>query len=89
MSSEDIKAARDCVIRACLSSRWDWKGGSRPFYWRWLERCQKVIRDGRPNYIIGPLPSRFQAQRPPKAGVLVKVKETTEEGYWQGIYHSL
>ena len=41
-SSVDIVAAKDCVVRACLSSWWDWNGGSRPFYWRWPERCQGV-----------------------------------------------
>ena len=31
---KNIEAAREYVIRACFSSWWDWKGGSRPFYWR-------------------------------------------------------
>ena len=31
-ANEDIKAARNCVIRVCLSSWWDWKDGSRPFF---------------------------------------------------------
>ena len=34
-----------------------------------------MIRDGRPNYVIGPLSSYIQAQRSPNADFLVKLKE--------------
>ena len=34
-----------------------------------------MIRDGRPNYVICSLPLRIQAQQPPDAEFLVKVKE--------------
>ena len=37
--SSDLKAARDCVKRACGSLWWEWHSGSRPFFWRWPPDC--------------------------------------------------
>ena len=55
------------------------KEESRPFYRKWPERCRNVIRDCRPKYVIGTLLSRIQAQRPPNAEFLVKVKEKVDK----------
>ena len=32
--SDDLDAARDCIMRSCQSKWWDWVGGSRPFFLR-------------------------------------------------------
>ena len=34
---EDVVATRDCIVRACSGTWWDWVIGSRPFFWRWPE----------------------------------------------------
>ena len=36
---EDVLAAKDCIVRACTSTWWDWVIESRPFFWRWPVDC--------------------------------------------------
>ena len=69
----DLEAAMDCLQRGADATWWDWKGGSRPFFWRWsTERlggngCEVEMRDGM-EVLHDPtaLPSYQRAQGPPK-----------------------
>ena len=71
----DLKAARDCVKRACGSSWWEWHSGSRPVFWRWPPDCVISAKDGRPNYIKDNLPVCLQKQHSPESGSFQKVKK--------------
>jgi hypothetical protein len=42
----DREAGCECVTRAANSSWWEWKDGSRPFFWRWPTHYHAQIRDG-------------------------------------------
>ena len=46
--NKDFHAGRDALFRAVESTWWDWKAGSRPFYWQWKPEQQMEMRDGKP-----------------------------------------
>ena len=72
-AGDDMEAARDCIQRGTDASWWEWKGGSRPFFWRWTkerlggEGYEREIRDGM-EVLHDPaaLPAYKRAQGPPK-----------------------
>ena len=82
---KDLMAARDCIIRACSCTWWDWCIGSRPFFWRWPKENWVTIRDGRPNFVREGLPSSSVPQTPTAkefvSRVKKKLKVVREKGY--------
>jgi hypothetical protein len=62
-AKRDKAAGCECVTRAANSTWWEWKDGSRPFFWRWPEHYQAQIRDGIRLWCHGPLPQWKVPQR--------------------------
>ena len=69
----DMAGGFDCLQRVADATWWDWKGGSRPFFWRWSkERLGNdtyvtELRDGMPVlYDEKALPNFRKAQSPPR-----------------------
>jgi hypothetical protein len=62
---EDVIAVRDCILRCCNSSWWEWDAGSRPLFWRWPAEYRSVIRDGLSSW-KGPMTSYQVPQRAEK-----------------------
>lgn len=58
----DVVAGRDCLWRASESDWWDWRSGSRLFFWRWPEAHRQAARDGYEPYIEGKLPRYLRPQ---------------------------
>ena len=58
----DLQAGRDCLHRAMNSTWWDWKAGSRPFFWRWNPESQELLRDGMMVCFVGEPPDYTEAQ---------------------------
>ena len=64
-------AGLDCIQRAAEATWWEWKAGSRPFFWRWNESLLRkdhttAMRDGtKVLYDPEKLPSLKRRQRPP------------------------
>jgi len=59
---KDLAAGWECLWRAASADWWEWKGGSRPFFWRWPEEHGKAARYGYPLFIQSPLPSYKRPQ---------------------------
>ena len=57
------EAGVDCLTRASQCSVWVWKGGSRPFFWRWGEEFWLEARDGARIWIQDKLPKCRKRQR--------------------------
>ncbi len=71
----DVKAGRECLWRVAEADWWDWRCGSRLFFWRWPPDQRKVARDGYEPYIEGPLPKYLRPQPcEPDADTRAKVK---------------
>ena len=49
-STADREAILDCVTRCANSTWWDWKDGSRLFFWRWPKAWWLEARDGALGY---------------------------------------
>jgi hypothetical protein len=45
---KSLLEAGHCITRAANSTWWNWKYGSRPFFWIWIEEHCQHIRDGIP-----------------------------------------
>lgn len=59
-----------------LADWWEWRGGSRLFFWRWPISQRLVARDGYPAYIKGSLPQNRKPQRKEAdPGIRSKIKE--------------
>jgi len=59
----DRLAGLECIIRGANSTWWEWKDGSRPFFWRWPSYYQATIRDGLRLWCHGSLPKWRVPQR--------------------------
>jgi len=69
-TERDKSAGRDCLRRVTAADFWEWKEGSRLFFWRWLGRQRDWARDGLPIYQKGTLPSyRVKQGREPVASI--------------------
>jgi hypothetical protein len=55
---------------------WDWKVGSRLFFWRWPKEHRREARDGYVPYVQGPLPSY---KRPQPAEKDIKLRNKVAE----------
>jgi hypothetical protein len=62
---EELFAARDCFIRIGLCSVWEWDGGSRPYFWNWLEEFREDMVKGMRMWIKESLEPWTRRQRPP------------------------
>ena len=62
-SAEKGAAALSHVAEATW---WDWDGGSAPFFWRFPEEFQEVLRDGEKPKFIGDPPAYTRPYREPK-----------------------
>jgi hypothetical protein len=85
-ASKDVLAGCDCLWRGGLADWWEWKAGSRPFFWRWPAEHRLAARDGYPPFIQSPLPNYKRPQPPERDPVMrqqVKDKLATvrEKGY--------
>lgn len=69
----NLQAGCDCIRRCANSSWWDWDSGSRPLFWRWPSEYQKIIRDGLPPWIKGPMPRCLVPQRSERDPIVRKV----------------
>ena len=78
-----MEAASDCMQRGADATWWEWKGGSRPFFWRWSQDrlggtgFEREMRDGM-EVLHDPtaLPSYKRSQGPPRSQLdRVKVSE--------------
>jgi len=50
------------VEKATKADWWDWKGGSRIFYWRWPTAHHEAMRKGHPVLVKGTLPKYKKSQ---------------------------
>ena len=85
-ASEDHKAARDALHRGLWSSWWDWDAGSRPFFWRWPEGSQELMRDGMMVYFVSEQPRCRDKQHPErdkesKRLMEEKLQKVVDRGY--------
>lgn len=55
--TRDLQAGADCVWRATEADWWEWRAGSRLFFWRWPPPHREAARDGYKPFIVGDLPS--------------------------------
>ena len=68
--SRDYCVGSEAVRRACMSSFWDWDGGSSLFFWRWPYPFDNEARDGTRIFISGKLPRYRLGQRWPKDPIM-------------------
>ena len=85
-ANKDFHAGRDALYRAVESTWWDWKAGSRPFFWRWKPESQMEMRDGMMVCFLGDPPDYTKPQpkhRDPatKAKVEEKLQKVLDRGY--------
>jgi len=62
-AERDWDASMDCLRRSRRSTWWEWSDGSRPYFWRWPEEYQEIIRDGLPIWELDTLPTWLVPQR--------------------------
>jgi hypothetical protein len=62
----DLEAGRECLWRASEADWWDWRMGSRLFFWRWPADHHQAARGGYKPYFDGPSP-RFLKPQPHEA----------------------
>jgi hypothetical protein len=43
-TKDDWKPARECVDKADYATWWDWRMGSRPFFWKWRRLRQRFSK---------------------------------------------
>ena len=93
---KDLSAACDCLNYATKSNWWEWKGGSRLFFWRWTPEFRTFARDGIPIcWLPGKRPKNRKPQPPVKDTVVLeamkaKVNKVKRRGYVKpGYVHSL
>jgi hypothetical protein len=77
---------RECVEKSAWADWWEWKGGSRLYFWRWPKAHQPDNLKGHPVFVKGPLP-RYKCPQPGErdSNIRSKVKEklsnVREKGY--------
>jgi len=67
------EAVRECVEKASKADWWDWKGGSRIFFWRWPIAHREFMRKGHPVFVKGTLP-RYRKPQPSETDGSVQLK---------------
>jgi hypothetical protein len=89
------EAARDALRRGCDTTWWEWKSGSRPFYWNWPEDIQDTIAHGLKLWLKGTLEPWTRAQKRTKnkencEKVMAKLLDIQKKGYIEpGVIESL
>lgn len=92
---EDKAGAKECLNYASKCTWWEWKGGSKLFFWRWPEPIRQIARDGMRTCIKGTLPNYRVPQRKeldPEIWKLIveKIRNVVEKGYiGEGLVKSL
>ena len=81
----DIEVGVDCIRRSIACTPWNWKAGSRLFFWRWGE-FRNVARDGARTFIKSELPQYSKRQKAPKKAKILKLvqdklMDVREKGY--------
>ena len=84
--NKDFHAGSDALYRGVESTWWDWKAGSRPFFWRWKPELQEEIRDGMMVCFLDAPPDYTKPQskhRDPDTKALVeeKLQKVLDRGY--------
>ncbi len=75
-----VEAGRECIWRTTAADWWEWKLGSRIFFWRWPPAHRSAARDGYPPMVSGELPRYKQPQRSERhASFQAKVSEKLED----------
>ena len=84
---KDREAGCDCLFYASYATWWEWKKGSRLFFWRWSPEFSLQARDGMPMYWI---PNKLATSRKPQSyikddsireKVTAKVNKIIDRGY--------
>lgn len=74
INTEWIRTGASALRFAADATWWDWPSGSAPFFWRWAEEYQEVIRDG--------LPPRFTGE-PPKYRTPQRLNKDPKQHEWE------
>jgi hypothetical protein len=69
--ARDREAGLDCLERVAGADFWDWRVGSRLFFWRWPGEQRLRARDGLPVHVTGTLP-KYRVPQTPERDVGVK-----------------
>ena len=91
----DCEAEAECLWRATEADWWEWKSGSRLFFWRWPKEHRREARDGYSPYVQGPLPAYKRPQPAEKdldtrRKVAEKLSTVRSRGYIsKGFFQSL
>ena len=62
-AEKSLVAGRECIVRSSGATWWEWRCGSRPFFWRWPKEYRHQIRDGLKLWIKHQLPKWQVPQR--------------------------
>ena len=68
----DAAVAADCLGYTGNATWWEWRGGSKLFFWRWPSAIRILARDGIRTWLKGPLPSYRVPQRRERDEELLK-----------------
>lgn len=71
--NRDLAAGSECLWRAMGADWWEWKAGSRLFFWRWPLAHQVSARDGYMPYVLGELPA-FKRPQPDETNADIRNK---------------
>jgi hypothetical protein len=63
VTPEELDSIREGLYRVTQASRWEWRAGSTPFFWRWTDEFQDQIQDGIKLWISGRLTPFKRAQK--------------------------
>ena len=84
---KDILVGKDALTRLANASWWNWDQGLTLFFWRWLARYRKAVRDGTKLFVKRELlPHHFKRQLWPsdkdhKAKMREKIDKVRSRGY--------
>jgi hypothetical protein len=84
---KDIVAGRDCITYSTRCTWWEWKGGSRLFFWRWVNEFKLHARDGIPIcWLPNKQPTSKKLQPPVKDKIvkqqmITKLNKVRHKGY--------
>ena len=65
-AAKDWEPAIECMEKAAGATWWEWKEGSRLFFWNWPPSYRTWARDGQAHYQTKELPTFTKPQKPPK-----------------------
>ena len=85
-AEKSLVAGRECVERSSGATWWEWRCGSRPYFWRWPNEYRVQIRDGLKLWIKNQLPrwqvpQRHESNAATRSHVRDKLITVRERGY--------